>query len=126
MTKRTFYLGGLTGIPFTGKVGFGAFAGHVPAGGNLVILFAPHIGVTEDGIFGKFDREGQHDHDNACGAAIAAYKWLCENEWEPQTDKKAPVVIPANTNVEDHQFAYIRESLKPYYEEIKAAEDPQV
>ena len=35
-------------------------------------------------------------------------------------------MIPAGTNVEDHQFAYIRESLKPYYEEIKAAEDPQV
>ena len=82
LTKRTFYLGGLTGIPFTGKVGFNAFAGHVPTEGNLVILFAPHIGVTEDGIFGKFDREGQHDHDNACGAAIAAYKWLLENEWE--------------------------------------------
>ena len=48
----------------------------------MVILFAPHIGVTEDGIFGKFDREGQDDLDNACGAAIAAYKWLSENEWE--------------------------------------------
>ena len=55
---RSFYMGGLGGIPFVGKVGYGAFTSHIPAGGNLVIMFAPHVGVTPDGEFGKYKREG--------------------------------------------------------------------
>jgi len=51
-------MGGLGGIPFIGKVGFGAFAGHVPKDGNLFILFAPHVGVTPDGVIGRFARDG--------------------------------------------------------------------
>ena len=41
-----FALGGLGGIPFSGKTGFGAFASHVPDDGNIFILFAPHCGVS--------------------------------------------------------------------------------
>ena len=44
----------------------------MPAGGNLVILFSPHVGITPDGEFGKFGRDGQSTHDNACGAAVNA------------------------------------------------------
>jgi hypothetical protein len=51
-------MGGLGGIPFIGKVGFGAFSAHVPKGGNLFIFFAPHVGVTPDGKIGKYAREG--------------------------------------------------------------------
>ena len=42
-------MGGLAGIPFIGKVGYNAFISHMPAGGNLVILFSPHVGMTPDG-----------------------------------------------------------------------------
>ena len=55
---KAFYMGGLAGIPFVGKVGYNAFTSHMPKGGNLVILFSPHIGVTPDGTFGKFRRDG--------------------------------------------------------------------
>jgi hypothetical protein len=40
-----FPLGGLAGFPFTGKTGWGAFSSHVPNDGNIVVLFAPHVGV---------------------------------------------------------------------------------
>lgn len=53
-----FPLGGLAGIPFTGKGGFGAFSAHVPEDGNLLILFAPHVGISRDGIIGKITRPG--------------------------------------------------------------------
>jgi hypothetical protein len=53
-----FYMGGLGGIPFIGKVGFGAVSAHVPHGGNLFILFAPHVGVTPDGKIGQYARDG--------------------------------------------------------------------
>lgn len=73
---KCFYMGGLAGIPFIGKVGYNAFTQHMPKGGNLVIMFSPHVGISPDGEFGKFSREGQDTEDNACGAAIAAYRWL--------------------------------------------------
>lgn len=51
-----FYMGGLGGIPFVGKVGFGACEAHIPKDGNLFILFAPHVGIAPDGEIGKFKR----------------------------------------------------------------------
>ena len=62
----------------------------------------------------------------ACGAAISAYRWLETNEWDAKTDKTANVQVPPGTDSFDFQYAYIREALKPYFEEIKAAEEPMV
>jgi hypothetical protein len=53
-----FSLGGLAGIPFSGKTGFGAYAAHVPDGGNIFVLFAPHCAVSEEGKCGKYHRLG--------------------------------------------------------------------
>ena len=86
---RSFYMGGLAGIPFIGKVGYNAFTAHVPDDGNLVILFCPHLGITPDGDFGKYKRQGQSCADSSCGAAIGAFRWLENNDWEPQPDKTA-------------------------------------
>ena len=41
-----FPLAGLAGFPFTGKTGWGAFSSHCAKDGNIVILFAPHVGVS--------------------------------------------------------------------------------
>jgi hypothetical protein len=67
-----FPLGGLAGFPFTGKTGWGAFSSHCPADGNIVVLFAPHVGVDCDGNVGKVTRDGQSCASSACGAAIGA------------------------------------------------------
>lgn len=53
-----FPLGGLAGFPFTGKTGWGAFSSHCPADGNIVVLFAPHVGIDVEGTVGKVTREG--------------------------------------------------------------------
>lgn len=47
-------MGGLAGIPFIGKVGYGAFSAHIPKDGNLIILFAPHVGIAPDGTVGTY------------------------------------------------------------------------
>ena len=62
-------------------------------GGNLVVLFSPHVGCTPEGEFGKFSRKGQDRNDNACGAAVAAYTWLVnnENDWVITQGKSARV-----------------------------------
>jgi len=48
----------LAGLPFTGKTGWGAFSAHVPVDGNIVIMFAPHVGIDRNGNVGKITRDG--------------------------------------------------------------------
>ncbi len=71
-----FCMGGLGGLPFVGKVGFGAYSHHVPKNGHLFIFFAAHVGLSPDGGVGKCARAGQYHLDSACGAAIGAYSTL--------------------------------------------------
>ena len=68
-----FPLGGLAGLPFAGKTGWGAFAAHVPVGGDIVLLFAPHCGITFEGAAGAVQRLGQPKPSTCCGAAVAAF-----------------------------------------------------
>jgi hypothetical protein len=53
-----FSLGGLAGIPFSGKTGFAAYASHVPDSGNIFVLFAPHVAISEEGKIGYYHRRG--------------------------------------------------------------------
>ena len=74
-----FPLGGLAGLPFTGKTGWAAFSSHCPKNGNIVVMFAPHVGIDSDGIVGKADRDGQDCSSAACGAAIGAFNAVKNN-----------------------------------------------
>uniref|UniRef100_A0A7S2M1M8 Limiting CO2-inducible protein B/C beta carbonyic anhydrase domain-containing protein n=1 Tax=Skeletonema marinoi TaxID=267567 RepID=A0A7S2M1M8_9STRA len=69
---KVFHLGGLAGVPFTGKTGFGAYSAHVADGGHAFVLQAPHIGMSDDLELGKYSREGQDHAGSACGAAVGA------------------------------------------------------
>lgn len=69
-----FNLGGLGGVPFVGKSGFGAFLSHVPASGKVIILYGPHVGISDEGVVGKVERVGQEKASGSCGAALGAYK----------------------------------------------------
>lgn len=69
-----FALGGLAGIPFSGKTGFAAYAHHLPVGGNIFVLFAPHCAVSKAGRCGYYLREGQREESTACGALIGAFE----------------------------------------------------
>jgi len=55
---EVFPLGGLAGLPFTGKTGWAAFSSHCPKDGNITILFAPHVGLDREGRVGKIYRDG--------------------------------------------------------------------
>jgi len=69
-----FNLGGLGGVPFVGKSGFGAFLSHVPTSGKVVILYGPHVGISNEGVVGKVERVGQSNPSGSCGAGVGAYK----------------------------------------------------
>ena len=77
-----FPLSGLGGFPFTGKTGWAAFSGHCPEDGNIVIMFAPHVGIDREGNVGKIERMGQKCVSTACGAAIGALRALQQDETE--------------------------------------------
>ena len=75
-----FNLGGLGGLPFTGKTGWGAFSSHVPKDGNIVLLFYPHVGIDSEGNVGRVLREGQDCCSAACGASTGALEAILTEE----------------------------------------------
>lgn len=75
-----FPMGGLGGVPFAGKTGFKAFSHHVPDNGNIVILYGPHVAISESGEVGKYLRKGQQSASTACGAVIGAYHASCSQK----------------------------------------------
>ncbi len=78
---ESFTMGGLSGYPFTGKTGYAAFSHHAPDNEGtprLMILYGPHIGITESGELGKFQRRGMSHETTACGSLVGAYNQLRE------------------------------------------------
>lgn len=111
---EVFPLGGLAGLPFTGKTGWGAFSHHVPKDGNIVVLYAPHVGITADGVVGKVHRPGQKKATSACGASVGAYNAI---------NAAAGSRRLAATATDDRQLNYIIEALKPHVDKVKASGD---
>lgn len=113
---NVFPLGGLAGIPFTGKTGWSAFSSHCPVDGNIVVMFAPHVGVDSAGTIGKVLRPGQHGPSTACGAAVGA---LAALEQEVHGSDIVPDYL-------DQQMGTILNLLRPHVGELKMAEYKQV
>lgn len=75
-----FKMGGLNGYPFAGITGMNAFAHHVPEDGAVLVFYAPHIGITKEGVIGEISRIGQSWNSACCGAAKGALAKLLNNE----------------------------------------------
>ena len=97
-----FNLGGLGGLPFVGTSGFGAFTSHTPKNGKIIIIFGPHVGVSNDGVIGKVERVGKVAPSTSCGAAVGAYKALMAGT----VDYNAPL------GTRDFQEEYIIQNLR--------------
>lgn len=119
--QEGFTLGGLGGLPFAGKSGFGAYLHHVPDSGKLLVLFAPHVGIDEIGRIGSLQRDGQAKVSTACGAAIGAYKQLQEKK---KTASDPLLVFEADNPREyDPQLKDIVNLLAPRLEGIDESAD---
>jgi len=110
---EVFPLGGISGAPFVGTTGFSAFSHHVPDDGNIVILFGPHVGITEEGDIGQYLREGQSHSSSACGAVIGAYNACC-----------AGCGAASEVNDTDMQMDWIKAQLQPHIENVKGQSNP--
>jgi len=109
-----FPMGGISGVPFSGKTGFAAFSHHVPDDGNILVLFGPHVGISLAGELGKCERKGQSHTSTACGAVVGAYNQCCSKQVGPEFDD--PV---------DVQQAWIRNRLIKDIDSIQTSEHPQ-
>eukprot|EP00606_Chrysophyceae_sp_TOSAG23-5_P000378 GSChrysophyteH2.ASY1.ANO1.182.1 assembled CDS len=112
---EVFHLGGLAGVPFTGRTGFGSFAHHVPDNGNLFVLQAPHIGISSSGELGKYSLDGQSHDGHACGATVGAFKQTC-------TDAPIPTAEDLGTDGSDYQMQYLISELNKRKDAILAKE----
>jgi len=110
-----FPLGGISGAPFVGKTGFKAFSHHVPDDGNVLVLFGPHVAVSESGEVGKYLREGQHSESTACGAVIGAYHAATNSLGKEDEDE---------FDEADMQMSWIKAQLAPHVAEIGKQQVP--
>ncbi len=107
-----FFFGGISGLPFTGKTGFGAFASHIPDNGGAVILFGPHIGIAEDGSIGSVQREGQEHTSSCCGSLVAGLQSVQSGQ------------VPVTDDHTDYQQGQVNKMLVEKHQKIDEANEP--
>mmetsp|Transcript_10840 Transcript_10840/g.26528 ORF Transcript_10840/g.26528 Transcript_10840/m.26528 type:complete len:319 (-) Transcript_10840:383-1339(-) len=117
---ENFSLGGLAGLPFTGKTGFHAFSHHKPEkDGRLLIFFAPHIGITSDGKTGRINRLGISKITTACGSCIAAQNAALESlKCTKNGGKKCH---PCKESIGDKQQLVVSEIVSNFIEQNMAS-----
>jgi hypothetical protein len=116
----TFSMGGLAGFPFGGVTSFGAFASHIPDGGDCLIVFGPHVGIDAEGTVGMVNRRGIAATNICCGSAcVAAGHVACALKGEV-----APQEI--SFDIVDAQQTFVNKLLLPYAERLDKAEDSMV
>mmetsp|Transcript_11216 Transcript_11216/g.15789 ORF Transcript_11216/g.15789 Transcript_11216/m.15789 type:complete len:339 (-) Transcript_11216:940-1956(-) len=112
---KNFFLGGLAGFPFAGNTGFGAMSAHIPDNGFCLIVQAPHVGITQDGVVGVVEREGIELVDKCCGSAIAASNYL-----QGITDGGATITTKIQ-NFSDFQQGAVQELILPHGKRLSSA-----
>lgn len=107
-----FHFGGISGLPFTGKTGFRAFASHIPKNGSAFILYGPHIGISKNGIAGEILREGQPENSTCCGSLIAGLGSVKEG------------AVSQNPVQDDYQQNQVAKMLIEKHQEINQSDQP--
>lgn len=106
-----FRFGGISGLPFTGKTGFGAFVSHIPDDGGAFILYGPHIGVSNSGKIGELHREKQSNNTTCCGSLVAGLE-----------NVKSGNILNISHN--DYQQGQVNKLLIENYQELKDSDEP--
>ncbi len=107
-----FQLGGISGLPFAGITGMNAFLSHAPSHGAVLILYGPHIGISEDGSLGEVNRQNQFASSTCCGSLVSALDTLKDNL---QTSLDDPL---------DYQQARVIQHLHNHRNEILESDYP--
>ena len=71
--RTVLRLGGRGGLPFAGRSNLEALVGKCPSSGNVLLVFGPHVGISEDGEVGRVRWGRDDDESVACSTAVDAY-----------------------------------------------------
>ncbi|NUQ00933.1 MAG: hypothetical protein HUU35_13880, partial [Armatimonadetes bacterium] len=112
-----FVLGGLAGLPNTGRTGLGACLHHVPDHGAALLLYGSHLGVNEAGKCGLVHRPGQAAESSCCGALALALKRF------GQAAQAGREYLPSDDPLDGAQ-AVIERGLASQAATLLAAEEP--
>jgi len=112
--ETPFQIGGLAGFPFAGLTGFHAFAGHIPDDGGAIIIYGPHIGVSETMKVGKVVRTGQMIETSCCGALVGVVGSFKDSQGT-EPDKEY-----------DYQQWLLTDQLSNHKEEITSSKNPLI
>lgn len=114
-------LGGLGGFPSGGVTGFQSMASGIPVNGTALLVFAPHVGVDQDGRVGTIPRRGKAKETSpCCEASVAAYRHVTAI-WNNESLPQDPTLTP-----QDPQYAQLCNALKPYAERLSESPEPMV
>ncbi len=116
--SRPFTMGGLGGLPYAGFTGMVAFSHHIPDGGDALIFYGPHIGITDDGELGRMRRLGQKRLTNSCGALMLALDRFQHEENDED------IYVPQNVDY-DYQQVLLERTLMPFKTQILESENPK-
>ena len=128
---REFHLGGLSGIPFVGTTGFGAYTHHVSMmeHGHCFVLLATHVGLSATKRLGHITTtatgsiNGSSKSDTvtttnllerpSCGAAVAAMDSVLA-----ATTSSSSATSASFTPSFDFQQEYILQQVQAYQHEF--------
>eukprot|EP00930_Biecheleria_cincta_P013349 TRINITY_DN11948_c0_g1_i1.p1 TRINITY_DN11948_c0_g1~~TRINITY_DN11948_c0_g1_i1.p1 ORF type:complete len:1564 (+),score=232.20 TRINITY_DN11948_c0_g1_i1:85-4776(+) len=135
-------IGGAGGVPTVGRVGFQAITKNVPEGGNIVVLFGPHVAISEQGELGLYKSSGQDQCSPACHPVLSAYASLhaagghcgcvasSNRSILGKLHDKAPSLkrmfedLHKDFDANDKQHAQLRQALRRHLEHIDNAVNP--
>ena len=110
---NSFILGGLSGFPFAGNVGFQNMCQHIPDDGSCLLIYGPHVGVScETGEIGVVERTGIQQAESCCASAIAA----CQHHWNGRDDGTAG-------GFTDLQQGAVQQLVAPHMERLQQSEN---
>lgn len=127
--QQNFRLGGQSGFPWGGVAAFSEMASHVPEveGASVLIVYAPHVGVNSEGVFGSVPRRG-HQVDGPCSvSALAAADYLATAP-PPASDEAAKSAAYDNipSSPTDAEQVMVTNALLPYAKRLNEAPDKMV
>lgn len=114
---NNFNMGGLAGFAFGGVTSFGAFASHIPDGGDALVVYGPHVGVDSKGTVGTVERRGRKAGGACCGSAAAAAGYVCD---------KGAAACAAPADCLDAQQSFVNNMLLPHAHRLVSADNQVV
>lgn len=115
---QNFSFGGVAGFPFGGCMAFGAMLHHIPTDGQVVIVYASHVGIDYDGVVGRVNRRGHKGSGACCNTALASLKYV-------QAVHCGRVIhSPDASDPIDAQQVFIDSALMAYSERLLSSQTP--